>query len=104
MSYVVGYNTPGYLPEMEPYECDTADEAKLALIDEILNDAANADMGSNYELACNLSNSAEDLNLADVSCGYSVNITDPEREHDLGTCYWIEPREIAPYVIGSHYV
>lgn len=88
--FIVGYNTPGYMPEMEPYECEDADTAKRALISEMLDDAANADMGESYELACDLSNTAEDLNLTDVSCGYYVTICDPEREHDLGTSYWID--------------
>ena len=33
--FVAGWNMPGYLPEMEPGEFDTADEARDFLVDEI---------------------------------------------------------------------
>jgi hypothetical protein len=34
-SYVVGFNNPGYLPEMEPYLVVGIDAARVALIDEM---------------------------------------------------------------------
>ena len=37
-AYIVGWNTPGYLSDGEPIECDTFDDAKCCLIDELLRD------------------------------------------------------------------
>lgn len=78
MGYTVGFNMPGYLPEMEPYAVDTADEAKRAMIDEILRDADNAES----DRADELSHLAEDLNLEDVSLGWSDTVGNIH--------YWIE--------------
>lgn len=102
MSYIVGYNTPGYLPEGDTedfYVYDSEDEAKRDLIEIILNHADHADEGGSHSLAGLLSIEAEDLNLSNVSQGYSVIICDPDREHDLGTCYWIAiaEAETLPY-------
>ncbi len=33
--YLVGYNRPGYLPNVEPIECETFEEAQQALSDEL---------------------------------------------------------------------
>lgn len=95
MGYIIGQNMPGYLPmdDEPPYVYDTADEAKRALIDEMLRDADFADQGGEHTLAECLSNEAEDLNLSDVSGGFSTIVCDPDREHDLGTCYWIDIAE-----------
>lgn len=99
MPYVVGYNTPGYLPESDPYICEDADSAKRALIDDMLRHA-DTDSRSDPDseaLSAELTLAAEDLNLTDVSEGYSVTICDPEREHDLGTHYWIDGPNPYPY-------
>lgn len=93
MGYVIGQNMPGYLPndDSEPYIYDTADAAKRGLIYLMDRDADAAD---SLEGPCQLGNeiaaAMEDLNLTDCTGGYSVVVYDPEREHDLGTCYWIE--------------
>lgn len=101
MGYVIGHNMPGYLPTAwdNPYVYDSADEAKSALIEEMLQDADSVDTFGGYAAHAEaLSNAAEDLNLSDVSQGYSVIVCDPDREHDLGECYWIEVAEdLLPY-------
>lgn len=49
---VVGWNTPGYLPDSEPFVVDTADDARTALIDEMsrevgrLSDCEEVDQSS----------------------------------------------------------
>lgn len=73
MRYTIGWNMPGYLPEMEPYTVDTADEAKRAMIDELLRHADQVDEGD-HNIADELSHIAEDLNLCDVSQGWSETI------------------------------
>lgn len=35
MSYLVGWNMPGYLPEMEPYEVETVQEGVEMILNEI---------------------------------------------------------------------
>lgn len=80
MGYTIGWNMPGYLPEMEPYTLDTADEAKRAMIDEMLHTADLADIEDEAEA---LTHAAEDLNLEDVSLGWSNTVYD--------MAYWIEP-------------
>jgi hypothetical protein len=83
MSYfVIGYNMPGYLPEMEPYAVETADEAKRALIDELERHADQVADGGDEDGATDLSHLAEDLNLSDVSGGWGANAG--------GLVYWIE--------------
>lgn len=77
MGYTIGFNMPGYLPEMEPYTVDTADEAKRAMIDELLRHADSTDEPE----ATELSHAAEDLNLTDVSDGWDNTIGN--------TAYWI---------------
>ena len=81
MSYTIGWNMPGYMPEMEPYTLDTEDDAKRAMIDELLRDAENAPSN----LATELSHTAEDLNLSDVSLGWDVTVGN--------IAYWITPTE-----------
>lgn len=89
--FAIGYNTPGYLPEMDVYTVSTADEAKRALIDEMLRYADHYAMLEEGEtVAEEITHTCEDLNLTDVSCGYSVVIYDPGKIHDLGTHFWIE--------------
>lgn len=98
--YHIGWNMPGYLPEMEPWMCTTADYAKQAMIGELEYHADNEQSWveehdcddipcPTYEDDCgwnraeSLSAMAEDLNLADVSQGWD-GWTD--RLH-----YWISP-------------
>lgn len=88
--FAVGYNMPGYMPEMDICYCETADEAKRCLIDMMDMHADSAFEVESHNLANELTFAYEDLNLCDVSGGYSVIICDPDRQHDLGTHYWIE--------------
>lgn len=81
MGYTIGWNMPGYLPEMEPYTVDTADEAKRAMIDELRRTADCADI---EDEATELTHVAEDLNLCDVSQGWDTTVYD--------TAYWIVPQ------------
>lgn len=84
--YTIGWNMPGYLPEMEPYTVDTADEAKRAMIDE-LDRYADQLSDSGYEnRAVELAFAMEDLNLEDVSKGWSTTIGNLN--------YWITPTEV----------
>lgn len=84
-TYTLGWNMPGYLPEMDPYEIEGADAAKRAMIDELERDADNADAGDEHERANELSALAEDLNLSDVSDGWSATVGN--------LAYWITPTE-----------
>lgn len=81
--YTIGWNMPGYLPEMEPYTVDTADEAKRAMIDDLLYMAS--EHADTEDDATELSNAAEDLNLCDVSTGWDATIGN--------LAYWIKPTE-----------
>jgi hypothetical protein len=80
MGYTIGWNMPGYLPEMEPYTVDTADEAKRAMIDELLR---HADQANTEAEAFVLTMQAEELNLTNVDAGWSFNVSN--------LAYWIEP-------------
>jgi len=64
MSFVVVVNMPGYMPDAEPYALDSFDEAKRALIDEMLRDADAAGESGDEDLAESLTHAAEDLNLS----------------------------------------
>lgn len=80
--YHIGWNMPGYLPEMDPWMLTTAEDAKSSMIDAILFDAEHEADEDNAET---LSALAEDLNLAKVEDGWD-GWTD--RLH-----YWIMPCE-----------
>jgi len=44
--YLVGFNVPGYLPTMEPVECETWEDARACLVDYLrahANDLADGD-------------------------------------------------------------
>lgn len=86
MTYTIGFNIVGYLPEMEPYTADTADEAKRAMIDELKRDEESALDGEGEPLANELCHAAEDLNLEDVSLGWSAIIGN--------VSYWIVQTEV----------
>lgn len=46
MKYSAGYNMPGYMPEMDPFETDDFDDAREFIVDELDNAgdiAANSD-------------------------------------------------------------
>jgi len=82
LTFAVGWNTPGYLSDGEPIECETFDDAKRCLIDELLHDADNA---STERKAEDLAAMAEDVNL------WSSPDWIETTEHDcLSVRYWIE--------------
>lgn len=60
MSYVFMYNVPGCLPDMEPEEFDSFEEAKQACIEEL---TYAADPVEDEQLAEELTSIAEDVNL-----------------------------------------
>lgn len=82
MKYVAGYNQPGYLPETEPEEFDTWDEAWryiISVIKDAEDDAGDAD---DEELAEDLAAFAEDVNLE--SRGEPFSTLGPD-----GYAYWV---------------
>lgn len=81
-TFTLGWNMPGYMPEMEPYKIEGSDAAKRAMIDELLQ---HADQDTDPERANALALLAEDLNLADVSQGWNETV--------CSLAYWIEPTE-----------
>lgn len=58
--WIFRYNMPGYMPEMEPEEYETQDEAKRACIAEILY---SADQAESDDIAEELTAQAELANL-----------------------------------------
>lgn len=78
MSYVIGNNLPGYLPDSDPFVIEgTFDEAKRALIDELL---WQADVADTEEEAEELTEAAEDVNLWNG----------PDTLSLCDRCYWIQ--------------
>lgn len=86
--FMIGWNMPGYLPEMDPYMVVGADDAKRAMIDELLRSADHADEIENHEIAEELSALAEELNLSDVSQGWDATVDN--------LAYWITPTDEEP--------
>jgi len=79
-----GTNMPGYLPDDDfPFVTDDADTAKRYLIDEMVRDGDSAFERGDETLADELSSEAEDLNLSDVTAGYSTTVGN--------RAYWITP-------------
>ena len=84
--WVSGTNTPGYLPDTEADAWDTFEEAKCALIGELLYDADFP--GLSEDIAEELTNAAEAVNLwtdADRITSHFVTIGD--------RAYWIQTAE-----------
>lgn len=77
MSYVIGTNMPGYMPDNEPQECATFDEAKRVLIWWIKHEE---DCVDTEEEAEELSSFAEEVNLQ----------SGPMSAQCLGKVYWIQ--------------
>jgi hypothetical protein len=63
VKYVAGYNQPGYLPESDPEEFDSWDEAWRYIIGEIKRAEDDAGDSGDEELAEDLAAFAEDVNL-----------------------------------------
>lgn len=78
--FIAGWNQPGYLPESDPEEFDTFDEAKRYIIDEIKRAEDDAGDSDDEELAEDLCALAEDINLE--SDPFSVLAPD-------GFAYWV---------------
>lgn len=101
MGYVIGHNMPGYLPmdDDEPYIYESAEDARNALVDDLHHWRDSVEMGGDQTaLADAIDDAANEVYNADVSQGYSVIVCDPDREHDLGQCYWVEIAEdLLPY-------
>ena len=77
---------PGYLPEMTPYECNTHEEAKEALIAE-MEEALIAEMEMSADSAGDdtidaWSNSINEVEALKPDTGIRVYCSD-------GYCYWI---------------
>lgn len=63
MKYIAGFNQPGYLPESEPEEFESFDEAKRYIIDIIKTAEDDAATNDEEEMAEDLAALAEDVNL-----------------------------------------
>jgi len=81
MGYTIGYNMPGYLPEMEPYSVDTAEDAREALRDEFARLECVGDSAEEVD------NAIAELNSADLS-EFATGWYKPLGN---GYVYWIEP-------------
>ena len=79
--YVAVWNIPGCLPEMEPMEFDSFDEAKRAIIDALKEAEDGAETEAEAEKFCHL---AEDVNLesgpfaAYAPDGYAYCVQNPD--------------------------
>lgn len=62
-NFTAGWNQPGELPESDPAEFDTFDEAKRYIIDQMLQLADDVAEGGDEDLAEEITNDAEDVNL-----------------------------------------
>lgn len=63
MSFTAGYNQPGYLPESDPEEFDTWDEAWRFILHHIKDAEDDAADSGDEELAEDLAAFAEEVNL-----------------------------------------
>ena len=93
--YHVGHNIPGYLPESDVYYAEDALTAKSVLISDI-DYAGDSifDVGEDEDergLADEYSAAMEDLNLTNVTDGYSVTLPTSTSKWDLGIAYWLAP-------------
>lgn len=89
--YHVGKNIPGYLPESDVDIASDADEAKRLLIAEIDSFGDSLFEIGEKDLADASSSEMQDLNLTDVTDGYSTTLRTSSSEHDLGMAFWINP-------------
>lgn len=88
MPYSIGQNIPGYLPMAdEPSVFEDFQSAQRALIEDMERSADSADAVGERALGDELAGAQQDVNL--WSGPDSIVVVDPEREHDLGTVYWI---------------
>lgn len=88
--FTLGWNMAGYLPEMEPYSVDTAEEAREAMREEIervadmfADRADDSRKGTDGDCAQAADEALADLNSADVSLGWDCDLD--------GYRYWITP-------------
>jgi hypothetical protein len=67
-NWASGHNTPGYLPEADPYVSSDHESAKRFLIGEVERAADDADAVGDHGIAEDLSAAAEELNLVRFVC------------------------------------
>lgn len=94
--YIVGSNTPGYLPESETYTTSDYDSARRYLIHEL---DRHADILSDIGLddaAEEISLRLGDLDLDPAGTLYWELCPTSGGEHDLGVAYWLEISYEAP--------
>lgn len=105
-TFTIGFNTPGYLPEMEPYVVQGEEAARQAMWDELDRDSdhigderaavldhdPDANEDGWLDLLGQIDHAKTDVKTADISQGWDafIRISDPS-SHDLGTHYWITP-------------
>lgn len=68
--WVAGTNQPGYMPDSDPAEFETFDEAKRFIIGEMKYDEENAER---EEVAEGLAALAEEVNLESSEFSYIIN-------------------------------
>lgn len=107
MTYLATINTPGYLPDSEPTEHDTARDAWEYLADERKRDEDDAaltfgdDGQAGYSATANLMESIANASLQPIEAGLDDDrtgtITGPtpgyQGQHDLGIAYTVSLSE-----------
>lgn len=84
IAWVAGWNNPGYLPEMEPEEFETQEEAVRFLIEEAKCREDMAAEDENEERAEAWCHFAEDLNAQISAAGNELSETAPD-----GQAFWV---------------
>lgn len=93
--FTVGHNMPGYLPEADPWSCETWEQAKLVLIDDMEHDLDGlAEMNSGPDHAGDFVGRMGELEEAITDL---KEATGPEYGAIVGdTSYWIACEEVTP--------
>lgn len=91
LHYHAGHNIPGYLPmEDDPATYATYQDARDALLEDMDRHADGAaDMDDGALLVHELEAAMEDVRAWETAEDSYTIVTDPTRERDLGTAYWI---------------
>lgn len=95
-TFTIGYNTPGYMPEMDVYVVHGVEDARQAMWDELDRHSDHIEMGDpkadeTLGLLGEIDQAKTDVKTADITTGWGYTVVDPERQFDLGTHYWITP-------------
>jgi hypothetical protein len=85
--YHYGHNVAGYLPESDVGMTEDFDSAKRAVIEDMLY---RADTEEEETAAENLTNAAEDVNLASGPDLVEYVDENPSSEHSLPVAYWVQ--------------